>query len=122
MITSFVVHAGRSIVAQGSFQVLTEPGFVTFASSDGASFSFEHSYRDAVCLVDVSSRRQGVVEGSRFLEIPINRPKRQWKRANLGATYDLLYRSGFETTTPRVRRRRGTRTIGPHLLWSPEDA
>lgn len=121
VITSFVIQAGQRILAQGSFQVLAEPGFSTFESADGASFLFKYSYRSTVCLVDVSCRRQGVIECSRSLEIPINRTKRRWKKTRLGATYRLYFRSGFERTTRRDPGGRGSPEMGPHLMRSPED-
>ena len=45
----------------------------------------------------------------------MNRTKRRWKNARLGATWRLYYRHGIERATRRDLGRRGRRTRGPEL-------
>ena len=119
VVTCFVLYENDKIVSQGSFQVLETTNTSVFASTDGREFVFSHLYEGAMCALEVRYLTNLGTECTHQLDIPVNRTKRKWKQTNLGETYEMYYRSQFETASAvremtkkqKKLRYRGTRTI-----------
>ena len=95
VIVVFLLYEDDLILCQGGFEVSQDESAISFNTINGNRLEFIHSYCGTTCSLVVSFE-SGLDEHSLKLVVPINRTKKKWKRASLGLTHDLFYRSVFE--------------------------